>query len=64
MSAKIQKLEKQFCAERKDTSAQGASDIFKGISIFVNGYTSKYFDLPKHVITLFIPQAFYRCIRH
>lgn len=43
MAAKIQKLEHQF---RNDHPAQitgpkNETDIFQGISIFVNGYTSK-----------------------
>lgn len=43
MAAKIQKLQNQF---REDTPGEGLekgpiTNIFKGISIFVNGYTSK-----------------------
>lgn len=35
MNAKIEKLDKQGLPLKK------ASDIFKGVAIFVNGYTSK-----------------------
>jgi hypothetical protein len=40
MNAKIQKLENQFQSESKVGTEQ-LSDIFKGVAIFVNGYTSK-----------------------
>ena len=44
MQAKIRKLEKQFTSERplEIQKQKSSTDIFKGIAIFVNGYTSKY----------------------
>ena len=40
MNAKIQKLQNQF-TESKADEVQQISSMFSGISIFVNGYTSK-----------------------
>lgn len=42
MSAKVQKLEQQFINSAQnevDSSQEGSSGIFSGISVFVNGYT-------------------------
>ena len=43
MQAKIRKLEKQFTVDKPSAIGQqkSSSNIFQGISIFVNGYTSK-----------------------
>lgn len=41
MEAKKTKLEKQFM-EKAATDCNTKSQIFKGISIFVNGYTGRY----------------------
>ncbi len=45
MNAKIQKLERQFTDETPaQIERQGSSSsIFKGIAIFVNGYTGQSF---------------------
>lgn len=40
MNAKIRKLEGQFVNGQQEQTKQ-TSDIFKNISIFVNGYTGK-----------------------
>lgn len=40
MSAKKSKLEEQFLAEATKTDVK--ENIFKGTSIFVNGYSSNY----------------------
>ena len=46
MSAKISKLQNQFSDAAKET---GANDcIFKGVAIFVNGYTGLYFLIFKY----------------
>ncbi len=44
MSAKIQKLERQFTDETPaEIVRQGSSSsIFKGVAIFVNGYTGQF----------------------
>ena len=40
MQAKIRKLERQFTADALQRQ-KSSSNIFKGIAIFVNGYTGK-----------------------
>jgi len=42
MEAKKTKLEKQFTEKAAGDSNHVKSQIFKGISIFVNGYTRMY----------------------
>lgn len=42
MEAKKSKLEKQFREKAADKDNNVKSQIFKGISIFVNGYTCMY----------------------
>lgn len=42
MEAKKTKLEEQFLAKAASDGNYVKSQIFKGISIFVNGYTCKY----------------------
>lgn len=42
MEAKKTKLEQQFTEKATDDSNHVKSQIFKGISIFVNGYTRMY----------------------
>ena len=43
MPAKIQKLQEQYRQEESvEGKTKGTTDIFKGVSIHVNGYTSKY----------------------
>ena len=43
MNAKISKLQNQFQSEQPDVASLrgGKTEIFKGVSIFVNGYTGK-----------------------
>lgn len=42
MEAKKSKLEKQFMEKAANDENNMKSQIFKGISIFVNGYTRMY----------------------
>jgi hypothetical protein len=42
MEAKKSKLEQQFMDKAADSENRVKSQIFKGISIFVNGYTCMY----------------------
>lgn len=45
MEAKKTKLEKQFMEKATNNQNNVKSQIFKGISIFVNGYTCMYYTL-------------------